>query len=309
MLTPLLTVLPIFAVIAAGYACGRFALLGPTAVTVLNRYVVYLALPALLFEVMATAHWRQLWQPGFIGPFAVGAFGVFGLTVTARLIQRRPLADAAIDGLNAGYANTAYIGLPICQAVFGVDSLIFPTIASVLTISILFATGIVLVEAGLRSGGAARQIAWKVASGLLKNPLVLAPTAGAAWSLAGPTLPVPAEAFVHMIAASASPCALVALGLFVATPPPGATRATPWVFAIIKLIGQPLLTAAIAFVLHIPPTLAAPAILIAALPTGTGPFMLAEFYNRGALITARTVLISTALSVATLSVLIYLLRA
>jgi hypothetical protein len=51
LLTTILTVLPIFAVIAAGFGCGRFSLLGPPASGELNRFVVYLALPSLLFEV------------------------------------------------------------------------------------------------------------------------------------------------------------------------------------------------------------------------------------------------------------------
>jgi hypothetical protein len=37
---------------------------------------------------------------------------VFAITVALRVRRSRHLADAAIDGLNAAYANTAYIGFP-----------------------------------------------------------------------------------------------------------------------------------------------------------------------------------------------------
>ena len=43
------------------------------------------------------------------------------------------------------------------------------------------------------------------------------------------------------------------------------------------------------------------AVLLAALPTGTGPFMLAEFYGREARLTGSVVLATTALSVLTVS--------
>ena len=71
-LTSLSVVFPVFAVIVAGFACGRLGLLGPTASSELNRFVVYLGLPALLFQVMAEANWPVLWQPGFMASFAIG---------------------------------------------------------------------------------------------------------------------------------------------------------------------------------------------------------------------------------------------
>ena len=55
------------------------------------------------------------------------------------------------------------------------------------------------------------------------------------------------------------------------------------------------------FVFDLPPLLLHTAVLMAALPTGTGPFMLAEFYRREAEVTARVVLVSTILSVLTVS--------
>ena len=59
-------VLPVFALILAGYLCRRTGRLGETASTELNRFVVWLALPALLFKVTATSTWEQIWQPGFV---------------------------------------------------------------------------------------------------------------------------------------------------------------------------------------------------------------------------------------------------
>jgi hypothetical protein len=42
-------------------------------------------------------------------------------------------------------------------------------------------------------------------------------------------------------------------------------------------------------------------VLIAALPTGTGPFMLAELHRRESDVTATVILVSTVLSVLTIS--------
>ncbi|MCD8565131.1 MAG: AEC family transporter [Burkholderiaceae bacterium] len=46
---------PIFGLILLGWLCGKRGLLNATATDALNRFVVYLALPALLFVAMARA--------------------------------------------------------------------------------------------------------------------------------------------------------------------------------------------------------------------------------------------------------------
>ncbi len=69
MVATFLIVLPIFGLILAGWLARWFSLLGPQATRELNQFVVYLALPALLFDIVAHARWEELWQPGFIGAF------------------------------------------------------------------------------------------------------------------------------------------------------------------------------------------------------------------------------------------------
>ena len=66
MLSNLLIVLPVFALILAGWLARRSNALGPHATREVNRLVVYLALPALLFDIMANADPARIWQPGFI---------------------------------------------------------------------------------------------------------------------------------------------------------------------------------------------------------------------------------------------------
>jgi malonate transporter and related proteins len=106
MLSTLTVVLPIFALIFAGWLARRIGVLGENATTELNRFVVYLALPALLFEIIAKARWSDIWQPAFIATFGLGVAVVFAITLVIRLSRPRHLADAAIDALNASYANT-----------------------------------------------------------------------------------------------------------------------------------------------------------------------------------------------------------
>src|ERR1700759_2764993 len=222
MLAALSVVCPVFALIAAGYGCGKFGLLGPTASSELNRLVVYLALPALLFQVMAEADWPALWQPGFVASFAIGALLIFGGTLVYRVAAGHHLTDASICGLNAGCANVGYFGFLLCELVFGRQSLALATIAPILTVSVLFAIAIVLVEIGLQAERRTKHLVVKVAKALIRSPLLVAPALGALWSTFHTPLPEVAKVVLHMMGQAASPCALVSLGLFLAAQQRGA---------------------------------------------------------------------------------------
>jgi malonate transporter len=63
MLSTLEILLPVFGLIFAGFVCRRRGLLGPTAASELNRFVVWLALPALLFDIMAHSCISQRLSP------------------------------------------------------------------------------------------------------------------------------------------------------------------------------------------------------------------------------------------------------
>ncbi len=304
MFTTLGIVLPIFALVGVGYGCRKAGVLGPNASAELNRFVVRLALPAWLFDIMAHTSWAQLYQPGFMAAFGLSSAIVFGLTVAARRRARRPLADATLDGLNAGYANAGFIGLPLCLVAFGNESLAPATVATILTVCVLFAVAIVMIEIGLQAETRPLRLARKVGRSLIRNPLLVAPALGAALAATGLPVPASAETFLRLLGNAATPCALVALGLFLARQSDGmAGRAgSTLAFVALKLVLQP----GIAWLLAVPvfglsSLLTHIAVVMAAMPTGTGPFMLAEYYRREADVTSHAILISTIGSVVTVS--------
>jgi predicted permease len=101
MLATLEILLPVFGLIFAGFACRRRGVLGPNSASELNRFVVWLALPALLFDTMAHATWQQLYQPAFVAVFSIGCISVFLLILVMRLMSGRHLADASVDAIAA----------------------------------------------------------------------------------------------------------------------------------------------------------------------------------------------------------------
>lgn len=304
MFSTLSVVLPIFALIFAGWLVRRIGVLGPHAATELNRFVVYLALPTLLFDIVAHARWVDVWQPGFVAAFGLGTALVFTTTLLIRLRYLRHLADAAIDGLNAGYANTGFVGFPLALVALGREALAPTLVATIITVCVLFAVAIVLIEAGLQTERRRRHLVVKVGGSLLRNPLLVAPVLGALIPLAGVAVPAPAETFLKLLGGAASPCALISLGLFMAAKRENTDRDVGSAALLMgfKLVVQPVVTWALATaVFGLSPLLTHAAVLLAALPTGTGPFMLAEFYRREADVTSNVVLASTVASVLTIS--------
>ncbi|WP_213775507.1 AEC family transporter [Bradyrhizobium sp. dw_78] len=310
MLTSLSVVCPVFALIVAGFGCGRLGLLGPAASSELNRFVVYLGLPALLFQVMADANWPTLWQPGFIASFTIGIVVIFGGTLIYRVANGHHLTDASIDGLNAGYANVGYVGFPLCELIFGRQSLALVTIATILTVSVLFATAIIFVEIGLQTERRPHRLFVKIGKALIRNPLLVAPLLGALWSTTHTPVPEAAKVVLHMLGDAASPCALVSLGLFLAVRHHGSRSNWPIaaMLTALKLIIQPGIAAICAYgIFKLQPMPAAIVVLLSALPTGTGPFMIAEFYKREAVVTSGTILLTTMASVVSLTACLMLL--
>jgi malonate transporter len=310
MLSLLLIVLPIFALIAAGWAGRAAGIFGDQAASELNRFVVYLALPPLLFDIMAKAHWADIWQPGFIGAFGIGAMLIF---VGAMMLRRRmgqPLPDAAVDGLNAAYANTGFMGFPLAAAALGKVALAPTLIATIFTVCVLFAGALVLIEIGSQAQKHPLRVFMHVGRSLAKNPLLIAPALGALFMATGMSVPEPVDRFMTLLGAAASPCALVAMGLFLAQPRAEKVNAKGAVALLVglKLLAQPLATWALAqWVFHLPMPLTHAAVLMATLPTGTGPFMAAQHYRRDAAVTSQVVLVSTILSVATITIYLSLI--
>src|SRR3569623_561637 len=304
MLSALVVVFPVFALIFTGWGVRRLGVLGPQSTSELNRLVVYLALPDLLFDIIAHASWSDIWKPGFIGVFGISSMLVFALAVALRYRKPRHLADAAIDGLNGGYANTGFMGFPLALLVLGQEAMAPTTIACIITVCLVCAGGIVLIEIGLQPEGRPLLVALKVGRSLLCNPLLVAPALGALIPITGVTMPGPLDHFVKLLGGTAAPCALVTLGQFLAEKreAAGADTRAATLFVARKLLVHPAIAWVVATqVFKLPPFLTHAAVLLAALPTGTGPFMLAELYKREAGITSTTILVSTILSIVTVS--------
>ncbi|WP_342456515.1 AEC family transporter [Herbaspirillum sp. WKF16] len=298
-------VFPIFSLIFLGWICRKRNILSAGAASELNRFVIWLGLPALLFDSMSRLTPADFANLRFIGVFAAGVAIVFLLTAWIRVRQRAAAPDVIIDSLGTSYANVGFIGIPLCYLAFGHDGLPPSVIAMVMTACLLFAIAIVLLETCIHAHAGLGQTISKVGRSLLRNPIMIAPVAGIAVALTGLQVPSGVQQLFKILGGAASPCALVSLGLFLALPVKHGQGAPVSLLVAFKLLLQPAVTALLAYwILPLPRLWADSAVLLAAMPIGTGPFMLAELYQREVAGMSRAILISTTLSLPTIALIL-----
>jgi malonate transporter and related proteins len=295
--------LPVFAIILAGWLAGRLRILGDAASEALNRFVYYFALPPVVFLGLARRPMAEILNWPFIAAFLGAMLAVYLLAWAIGWILHREKPEVlSLQALNASFSNTGYMGIPLFLAAFGEAGLPPVILATVIMSSVMVGIAVVVLEFLRSSGqGIGRALA-DVGRALIRNPLVMAAALGALASLLRLPIPMPVVNFGNLLGAASGPCALFAIGLFLAGRPLRADlREIGWIVSL-KLLLQPALTWWVAFrLLPLDPFWASSAVILAALPTGSLTFVVASQYRVHVERTSAVILVSTLVSVATLS--------
>lgn len=297
-------VIPVFAIILVGYLCGRLKLLGPASSDALNGYVYWVALPALFFVGIAKAPLARVFDWNLIGAYLLGLFWVFLLAyAVAGLAFRTRMAAHALHALSTAFPNSGYLGIPLFVLLFGEEGALPVIVLTVAQSVTVFFVTLFLVELDGGQGPLGRRIG-KILRNLLLNPFLIAMAAGLAMSFVRVDIPVPIDTTLKTLAASASPCALFALGLFLCGRPLAEGFGELAWLTIAKLVLMPAAVWLIAErMFGLPPEQVRLLVLTAALPTGALVFVIAQRHDVYVLRASAAVLATTVLSVATISAL------
>jgi len=298
---------PVFALVGCGVLAGRFRLITPGSSEALNRFVYAFALPAMLFIAVYRGSLEELLGSGsFLLGVVLATFGTalvgFALSFYA---SRSTASESVMRALNASFANTGYLGIPLVTVAYGERAALPAALATVATNIVSFAVAIVCLEllTNPRGGGVGRALA-----GVARSPLI--------WPIALAlvvvglqiTIPLPVERFATLLSAAAGPCALFAIGLFVSQLSIREGFRASWPTSALKLVLHPLLMAGLAYyVLSIDSYWAKVAVVCASLPLGATAFVLAQRYRLLEAETSTGAVVSTAASVLSVSVVMTLL--
>ena len=300
-------ILPLFGLILLGYIAARITRQPIEALGWLNTFIIYLALPALFFRLLSKTPVEQLASWSFIAADVGVTFSIFAMTFAFGLIgSRGKVAEATIQGLAGAYGNIGYMGPAIATLAFGERAAIPVALIFCFenTMHFVLAPALMAIS-GQQTDGALR-LAAEVIRRIVLHPFILATAAGVGAAFIGAAPPAPMEHLIAYLAQAAAPCALFAMGVTLALRP---LRRVPPALAYIlpiKLLVHPgAMYLALSYVGGFDPIWMFTAVLLAALPTATNVFVIAQQYGVWIERATASVLFTTLLSVITVSVLIY----
>jgi malonate transporter and related proteins len=296
-------ILPVFLVMGFGYLVVTLRLFGHDAVEALMRFAQSFAVPVLLFRGVARLDLAHVFDPHLLLSFYLGVFAGFCLgALGARVLFKRSLADCVAIGFCCAFSNTLLLGLPITERAYGAGALAGNYAIISLHAPLIYGLGIAVMEMVRHSGQglALRQIARKIFSGILTNPLVIGIALGFVVNLLAVPLPAPIWAAVDMMAAAAIPAALFGLGgVLVRYRPEGDLRAV-FMVAVISLICHPTITWVLGTqVFSLTTAQLRSAVVTAAMAPGVNAYLFANMYGSARRVAASSVLVATALSILT----------
>ncbi|CUH40589.1 putative transporter YfdV [Jannaschia seosinensis] len=302
-----LKTLPFFALIALGYMAGRTRFFTAEATAYLTKFVFYFALSAMLFEFAANLSLTEIFDPRFVGAYLLGTGAIYLVATIVGLLRRIPVAEAAVEAQCAVIGNVGFLGIPMFVLLLGPASA-GPMLMVLATDLIVFSSLIVVLVTGSREGRVSVLTLRNVALGLAKNPMIVSIVVGIAWSATGRALWTPVDEFVSILGAAATPGALFAIGASLAGKSAERVSVAGWL-TFCKLVLHPAAVALMAFVLFpvADPFAASVMVSAAALPVAGNVYMLAQHYGVAPQRVSAAILVSTALSIITVSVVIGLL--
>jgi malonate transporter and related proteins len=327
----LLVTFPFFALVLCGYIAGRRRMLPLDAIPGLNTFVLYFALPCLLYRFGASTPIAQLLDAAAASTYLLCALLLVGFVVWTSRNSRIGWNDASFGALVAAFPNTGFMGVPLLVALLGAPAA-GPAILTIL-VDLLITSSLCIALSRLdsaaghgaenwrRVGPSPRIAAKNALKGVAVNPMPWAILLGG-FASALHYVPVkPVAQTIGLLADSASPVALFTIGAVLARSQYIAAQheheAMPWgdflPVVFVKLLVHPALVwsaGSLAIMMGLPLTRFAlnVMVLVAALPSASNVALLSERFGADTGRIARIILLTTAAAFLTFSGAVALLK-
>ena len=288
---------PFFALIACGYGAARFRLLPENSIPALNTFVLYFALPCMMFRFTIATPFEQIFSARVFFAYMAAGLLTFALFVGAyRLASKLPLHRGVYPGLAVVWSNWGYMGFALIPAFLGSAALPILVAAGMADVFVLLSVASAL-GGGDPGGSSVKAAVFGAVLRVAKNPMIWAVVLGAAGSAAGLTLPAAPDQLVRLLGSAAVPVALFAIGVSLYRPGVPVLQADVMMITGGKLLLQPYIAAVVAIYLFGLSTFEMQVlVLMAALPVAGSVFLFAERAGSGSEAISGAILVSTVLA-------------
>ena len=292
------TVVPLYVLIAIGAAL-RLTAADDKWIEVFNKFGLYLGFPAIVFSSLVKIPAGGILETRTI---ACNILFLFAVVILMHLIGRLlPLSTSLRNTyvICVFYGNVAYLGFPFITSVIpGPNASVSIHIA--IYVAFLFTVGILMLELSKGRGVAGLP---SIAKNIVTSPLLLSVVAGLLFRSTGLQLPLFIERSIDLLASSAAPMVLLAIGMFmVRRIELDKSLIHIAILSSLKLIALPLCFLLFARLASSNDAFAV-SIIEAGMPVGITVFALAEIYPLEKQVVASVIVMSTIFSAVTLPIL------
>jgi hypothetical protein len=302
-------VAPVFGLIFLGFFSGRIAKLPEEGLAWLNFFIIYLALPALFFDLLSATPLDQLEGWSFILVTTLCAYVIYMLAVVVAVLRGAGLGEATMQGVAGSYSNIGYMGPGLTLSVLGAPAAVPTALIFCFDNALQFTLTPILMAMNGTTREKPVRIALAVARKIAFHPFIVASALGliaAAFQLQAPG---PVQRVIDFLSGAAAPCALFAMGVTIALRPIERVPVeVPWLL-FAKLVLHPLLIwVLLSWVGDFDPIWVYTAILMASLPPALNVFVMARQYDIWVHRASSMVLVGTIVSIPTLTIVILLVN-
>jgi malonate transporter len=271
----LASLIPVFLVIATGFATRATGVLPRTAWDGFERVTYYILFPALIGGTLAMTDLRS------VPAIAVGAtLAAAVLTMAALLLVARPaLARLGINGpafcsLFQGATRwNSFVAIALAASLFGKEGIALAAVAAIAMVPLLNVCA-TLVHA--RYAAAHPPGPGRIALSMLGNPFVWSPLAGLAWNLTGLTMPATVASFLDILGRAALAAGLLCVGAGLEPDRLHRPRPALLISLALKLLVMPVFALLWAGAWGLNGVALAIVLLSASVPTASGSYLLAR---------------------------------
>jgi len=298
MLAILNVTAPFFALVLCGFLAARFRMLPVNAVPALNTFVLYFALPCMLFRFAAGTPFSQIFNlPVFAAYMITGLLllGLFALAI--HYAAAEGMRESAFAGLAVSWSNWGYMGFALLPPLLGQAALATLIAGGMADLLVVVSAALALASLEDSGGQGVRAALKGAALRVAKNPLIWSVIAGAVFSAFERHLPAAANQFASLLGNSAGPVALFTIGVSLYRPGIRLWRGDVLLISGAKLLLHPYIAALMAmYVFHLDKLQVGTLTLMAAMPVAGTVFLFAERQGANPERFAASILVTTALS-------------
>ena len=299
------SLMPIFGLMGLGAVSKKFDILGESSEIIISRFVLYFALPAILFIAVAESSIYELLNKNFlismIIVMSIFYIGVFCIC----LFFRKSVQISSMRSLAITFPNTAFMGIPVLLSLFGEKALLPLALVNLLTTFIFCGTVLILEITDKNKSREERSIYLKTLKIMITQPVLIAILAGILVSAFAIKIPVAISSFCHQLGMTAGPCAMFILGERILKLKFSSIFKRHISFGLfLKLVLMPLITYIVLLQFNVDPLWASCGLILMALPSAGATYMLAVEKNVCIVESSELIIISTVFSFISLSIII-----